>query len=283
MLWVIGMLLVCLFANMASALAVNSVDYNKFYPGDTTDLKVELKNSLNYDVEDVSLTLNLANTQFTTSGSSEDNVDGIDEDDEETFNFELKAVSSAVPGDYNIPYTISYLDDSGDEQTKTGTIGITLSAKTELEYGIETEGNIVGQQGKIAIKITNRGLANVGFVSVSIGSSNGFEFLDVKEEYIGEVSSDDYETANFNVLFKSTSASLTAVVKYKDFDNKEQTETIPFSVSVYSREKALELGLIKKPNYWIYIIIVLLLVIWFVWRRIKKSRANKRKMEEARR
>ena len=64
-------------------------------------------------------------------------------------------------------------------------------------------------------------LGDIGFVNVKLVSSNGLEILSNKEEYLGEVQSDDFELANFDVLFKSTVSSITAEVSYKDFDNKD--------------------------------------------------------------
>ncbi len=261
--------------SFASAVIIDSVSIGKLYPSQSTSLSVSIKNTLNDDVEDVSLVLNLDGTKFTTIGGSEDSEDEIREGRSETFNFVIKTSSDITPGDYNIPYTITYTDINDEEKTKKGSLGVTVSAKTEINYGVEVKDNIVEGNGKISLKIINSGLGEIKFVSVKIISSDGFEILSNNEDYIGTINSDDFELATFDVFYKKTGASITALVKYKDFDNKDQSETITLPVQVYSREKALEIGLIKRNKTWIYVVIITLIIIWFVYRKIKKRRKNK--------
>ncbi|GBE20378.1 hypothetical protein BMS3Abin17_01117 [archaeon BMS3Abin17] len=274
---VISIFAVLLSISLASSMIINSVEVGELYPGQSASLKVEVKNTLNGDVTDVSLVLELENTSFTSVGSSEDSEDEINEDDKETFSFTLKAPSNIKPGDYNIPYTLTYLDSDDEEKTRTGSIGVTVGAKTEISYAVEAKNNVAGEQGKVSIKIINSGLGDVGFVNVKITSDSGLEILSSKEEYVGTIDSDDFELATFEVIFEKTSASITAKITYKDFDNQEQTETITLPVKVYSREKALELGLIKKSNYTTYGIVAVIIIVWIIYRRIKKRRKNSKK------
>jgi len=263
--------------SLVSALVIESVDINKVFPGQTTDLTIGIKNNLDDDVEDVSLVLNLDGTLFTTSGSSEDSEDEIREDKKRNFNFVLKISSTIAPGDYNIPYELTYTDADDEKILKTGSFGVTVSAETELSYSVELDNNIVDEKGKLSIKVINSGLGDIGFVYVKVISTNGFEILSTNEEYIGNVGSDDFELATFDVLFKETSASLTAQITYKDFDNNQETKTAFLPINVHSREKALELGLIKKDNRLIYSgVAVGVVLIWFIYRRIKKKNKLKR-------
>lgn len=258
--------------SFVSGLVVDSVSMNKLYPGQTSSLTISVKNNLEDDVEDISFVLGLDDTSFTTSGGSEDSEDEIREGRTRSFNFILKASSDTKPGNYNIPYRIVYTDWDNNKTTKIGSFGVTVSAKTELSYGIELDNNVVDEKGKLSIKIINSGLGDIGFVFVKIISVNGLEILSMNEEYIGTVNSDDFELATFDVLFKKTSASLTAQITYKDFENNEETKIVSLPVKVYSREKALELGLIKKDNKWIYGVISGVVIVWFIYRRIKKKR-----------
>ena len=66
-----------------------------------------------------------------------------------------------------------------------------------------------------------------------------------------------------------------AKIDYKDFDNEDQSKTISLPVNVYTREEALELGLIQNPNYIPYIIGVGILILWYVIRKVRKKRKNK--------
>jgi len=201
----------------------------------------------------------------------------IDEDEKETFNFEIKSSSDLPPGDYNIPYQLKYFDQNGSSVTKEGTFGISVSAKTELVYEILEEDNIVGSKGKIYLKIINQGLGDIGFVSVKVLSNSGLEILSSSQEYLGTIDSDDFESAEFETVFKQTNAQIIFQISYKDFENNDEIETITLPVKVYTQEKAIELGLLKKPNYGIYVILLVLVFAFFGWRKYKKKRKNKLK------
>jgi hypothetical protein len=263
--------------SLTSAMIVDSVSQDNLFPGESAGITVRIKNTLDEDVDDVSMVLNLENTLFTSIGSAEDSEDEIDEDDEESFSFDLKAPANMAPGDYNIPYSITYTFED-NESTKTGSFGVTVGAETELSYGVETGKNIVGEKGSVSVKIVNSGLGDIGFMNVKVLSATGFEILSSQEEYIGTVRSDDFETATFDVAFKKINAVLTVQIKYKDFDNNEETKTVTLPFSVYSREKALELGLIQKSRTWIYGVVIGLVILWFIWRKWRKARKKKQKL-----
>lgn len=265
-----------LSTGLVSALNVDS-EYITIYSGQEGSITLEIENTLDEDLEDVSVRLILDELPFTSVGSAED-TDDIDEGDDEKFTFTLKASTDIAPGDYNIPYEVNYEYD-GDDEKQEGSFGLRVSAKTEIDFVVESKGEntdtaIVGEKGKITLKIINQGLGEIKFVSVQIFPS-GFELTSSEKIYIGTIDSDDSDFATFDVIFKSKNPTLSAKVDYKDFDNGDQSETVNLPVKVYTREKALELGLIKNPNYTPYGIGGIVIVGWIVWRKIKKRRKNK--------
>ncbi len=269
------LILVSTFASLASAVFISSVSVDSLVPGGEAKVKIYVENDLNSDIEDVSLALNLAGLPFSSYGSTEDSVSVIESDDKEYFSFTLKADNDAETGNYNVPYTLTYDDDV----VKTGTIGVTISGSADLTYSVEKENPVVGSQGKLTLKIVNKGIADARFVSIKVIPS-GFTLLSDGDVYIGEIKSDDFETEKFDVIFTSANPILSAVVEYVDFNNEKIEKTINLPVDVYSRERALELGIIKESRTGLYFGIVIgLLLIWFVWRKISKARKRKKTEE----
>lgn len=267
--------------NLASAVIINSVQADTFSPGQEGQVTIEVENILNDVAEEVSITLSFQNTPFIPIGTSEQSADEIDEDDEETFTFRIKAAPDIKPGDYEIPYTLTYTFD-GNTKTKTGTLGVKVKANPVLTFTAESTNSVIGQKGKVTLKIVNQGFYDARFVSVKL-LPKGFTLLSNNEDYIGEIASDDFETADFDVIFNSIQADLVAIVEYTDFENQKVTETINLPITVYTTEKATQLGIIKKSNTALYIslaIFVILLII--IWRIIKKRRRLKRSMENKR-
>lgn len=272
-----GLLLIgILTVNLAGALIVNSADSLKLKPGEEGRMDIVLKNTFDFTVKEVSLSLDLTGLPLTTIGSSESSVDEIDEDDKETFAFILRADSSAKAGDYKVPYTISYKNASS---VKKGTIGITITAQPDLIFSASTENPIVGRNGKVVLKIINKGLGEARFVNLRINPS-GLNLLSEDQAYIGSIDSDDFETLTSNVLFKSKSAVISGLVEYSDLDNKKYTKSFALSLTVYSEEEALESGLISKNNTIIYVLIFLvLIVVWLIYRAIRKRRKARLSMQ----
>ncbi len=272
-----ALLVLTLLVSLSSALSVTSVDSPTLEPGEEGQLRMEIENPFDETVTDVSVNLDLKDIPFIAIGSSEQSIDEIDEDDEEVFVFTIKVGSDVLAGDYSIPYTISYELDN-DEKTKSGTIGVKVSADPQLSFSVETQNAVEGAQGQLNLKIVNKGLFEARFVSVKI-LPQGFTLLTESEVYVGTIDSDDFETASFEVVFNKN-AHATAIVEYRDFENNVLTETVDLPVTVYSKERALELGLTQRSNAGIYTaLIILLILIIIIWRILKKRKRLKKSMK----
>jgi len=261
-----------LSANIASAMTITSVQTDTFSPGQEGTIVIEIENTLQDDADDVVLRLDLENLPFSPIGSSEYGVDEIDENDEERFIFRLKAANDINPGDYKIPYTLSFFVRD-EQRQRSGSIGVTLKANSELFYSLSTSNPIISQQGESTLKIINKGFGDAKFVLVRLLPDNSYTLLSDQEVYIGTVDSDDFESATFDVIYKSSTPIFKAIIEYKDFDNKKITETINLPVTIYTKERAIELGISKKNNTPTYIIVIIaVILIWMLYRTIKKSR-----------
>jgi len=280
-------LLVCLSLIVVQAeITGNAVSvspaYVTMYAGEEASISIEVENNENFDIEDVSISLILDNVPFSSVGSSEKDIDDIDEDDEESISFTVRASTEITPGDYNIPYAVNYKQEDVDTPlTKSGSFGLRVSAQTDIEYSVETKDAIVGKKGRVSLKIVNKGLGEVKFVSAEIfASDNEFELLSEKYVYLGNIESDDSDLANYDVLFKSSNPTLTVKVDYKDFDNADQSKTVNLPVKVYTKSEALELGLITESKTSLYAgIIIVILLLWFIWRKYSKHRKAKKRRE----
>ena len=265
-------------ACVLSSIVVDAT-YITLFPGEEGRVTIEIENNENFDIEDVSLALILDEVPFTSVGSSEKDVDDIDENDEETVSFTLRPSTDITPGDYNIPYFVKFVNAENDTESfsKEGSFGIRVSAKTEIDFSVDIRDSaILDREGKISLEIINRGLGEIKSVSVQI-LPNGFELLSKNKVFVGTIDADDTDLATFNVIYKTTNPVFSARVSYKDFDNNNIVEIVNIPFSVYTEEKAIELGIINKSNTLAYVFSAGIIIVgWFVWRRIKKNRKNRR-------
>lgn len=268
--------------SVVSAAVIEDVRVSTLQPGEDATMVVTVKNPLDDKIKDVSLSLSFADPvthaalPISSVGSSEYNVDEIQDDDAEDFTFNIRASNSAAPGDYNIPYTLTY---DGLAVAQTGTIGITVEGTAELDFSTKEENPVIDGKGKITLKIVNKGFADAKFVSVKINPS-GYTLLSENEIYVGTISSDDFEAIDMDVIF-GKSPAVSATLTYKDFNNHDVTRTISLPVKVYSREKAIELGIIKQSYALVYLLTIAVIILLIVVirtinkrRRMAKSRAR---------
>lgn len=265
------LVMLVLTASLVASLGVDSISAENFSPGEEQEISLKIKNNLDEKITDVSVDIDNSKIPFVVTSSEE--IDEIDDDDSEKIDMTIKAVSGAEAGDYSVPYTLYYkFEDDEEIYSKEGIFVLTIEANPDLAYTITTEKPIIGNQGKIKLTIVNKGLGDAKFVNVKI-NPKGFALLSASEDYIGTISSDDFETVTFNVIFDDKNPVLSAVVDYKNFDNEKVSKSLELPVTVYSREEALKLGMVKNDNTMFYIVgAVLGAVGFFVIKKIRKKR-----------
>ena len=278
--------LTILSLSFASAIVVDA-EYITLFPGESKRITIEIDNNENFDIEDISVQLVLSSLlpdgtpvslPFTVIGSSERDIDDIREDRDETVSFTIHASTGITPGDYNIPYLVTYFEENEDEElTKQGIFAIRVSAETELDFVVDVRDKaILGREGRVSLEIINEGLGEIKSISVQILPQD-FELLSKNKIFVGTIDADDTDIASFDVIFKNTNPIFRAIVTYKDFDNKEHSENVNIPFKVYTEKEAIELGIIKKSRVGLYLwVIAALLIIWVIYRRAKKSRRNKK-------
>ncbi len=271
------MLTLLLVINLGTAMVISGIEAEKIKPGGEGKVSIKVRNILDYTARDISVSIDLTKLPFVPVSGSEKSLDELGDGDSDGFTFYVKAANDAKAGDYEVPYRMSY-KANGTAYIKEGTLGITIDANPELSYSVGVDKPVVGETGKISLKIVNTGLGNAKFVSVKILPEGSYILLSADEAYIGNVDSDDFETVNFDVIFKQQNAYLNAEIKYKDQNNNEIVKTTSLPFNVYSREKAIELGIVNKSNLSIYVFIGIVFIgAWIVWGRMKK----KKRMERA--
>ena len=129
--------------SFTSALLVDA-DYITIFPGEQGTLNINVENNENFDIEEVSINLVLASVSstgqiislpFTVIGGNQKDLDDLDEDDDDSVSFAIKATSGIEPGDYNIPYVITYYEQGENEKLQSqGSFRIRVSAKTYIDF-----------------------------------------------------------------------------------------------------------------------------------------------------
>jgi len=288
--------IVALILPMAAALNIKDVTVspNEVEPGQNVKISLEIENELGEDLENVLVSLNLNGVTMQSTiipgvpfapyqSSTDRTIEQLDDGDEETVEFELIAEADAEAGIYKIPVKITYnLENQTAPVVKESSIGVTVNAEPELQLNYDAL-LIKGQKTKLNLEITNAGLTKIKFLNAEINNANGLDILSSKKVYVGDIESDDFDNVEFEVFVSKNAGStinLPVKLTYRDAINNQKTETINMLLTVYSREQALEKGLISNNNTMYYVAgAVVLIVAYIIYRKIRKARKRRKQQE----
>lgn len=282
-------------------LAIISVDSvpEKIKPGEEATVNIKVKNMADSAVRDVALKLDLTysgilSSVTTTTASdkisafnmlpfapvgsaSEQKVYSLKAGEEHTFEYRLIAFSDAESQVYKVPVELTYYDELETQYSKDDIVGLVVGTKPDLSVIVDDSELYVGnRQGTVTIRFINKGFSDVKFLDVLMEDTDEFEVLSAKEVYVGNVDSDDYETAEFDIylLNGATKEEKTIIlpvnVEYRDTNNNLYQEPMELSLRVLSPAK---LGM-QSSSGGLYIFILILVVIAgiIIYRRVRKKK-----------
>ena len=94
--------------------------------------------------------------------------------------------------------------------------------------------------------------------------------------YIGNLDSDDFDTADFNIFVNENAPSLLTIdadISYKDSRNNEIIQDETITARAYTQKEATSLGLITANNtLFIVIGIVFIVILFFIYRAIRRRK-----------
>lgn len=241
-------------------------------PGETADVKLRIDNPSSSAMRDVTVKLELGGTAipFAPLGmTSEKKIDFIASKDFGEAKYTLIASPDAEAGLYKVPVNIRYYDSQGYSHNVSDIIGIVVGSEPELSLEIEsTELTTKQDTGNFVVKIVNGGTTDVKFLKIKLLETEGMEIISQDSMYIGDVDSDDYETAEFRISMEEEQAKLVFELDYKDANNIPYSEKKVLPVKLYSPS---ELGHESGSGWTWVIVLVIIAGGYFGWKRHKRK------------
>jgi len=281
-------------------LGIVSIDTypEKIKPGEEAQVNITVKNMADSTMNDISFKLDLTYSDLLDSATAitaadsiiafnalpfapigsatEQKIYSLGPGKEATFTYNLIAYSDAESRVYKIPVEISYYDELQTEYVKEDIIGLIVGTKPELSVVIDETDIYVGKQsGTVVLRFINKGFSDVKFLDVMLADNGEYELISSEEVYIGNVDSDDYETAEFEIYLKNGAGrkegeiKLPIMIEYRDANNNIYTEEHDLELKVVSAKK---LG-IKSSSGLSTLLLLLIIggVVYFFYRRRKKK------------
>ncbi len=245
-------------------------------PGEDIELKLIVKSLSSSQIRDVKLSLNIEDTATTTyyfapiGSANEQVIETIGANQEKEVTFTL-ATSPDTPIDVEkIPLTMTYYDDEGTEYIKNYIVGVKMYEEPSYSFALE-EKTIYKelQKGKVTFSIADIGKTNLNYLEIELMEQPlYYTILSNNKVYIGNLESDDFDTAGFEIYSEDSLAGklpLKVKIRYKDDYGKyfEQTEEI--NVELYNKQQLTKYGLETPAGAGMIINVMLLIIVTVFW------------------
>ncbi len=291
-----------------ATISIDSVasDNEILTPGESEKIRIKIKNLAGTSFRDVALKLDLtlsslisATTTTSAAASStststldliplapkdsatEQKVSILGSGQEMEFEYNLYVYPTATPNIYKVPVVLTFYDELGTEYTQSDLIGLKIGSPPSLDANLE-ENTLKkeGDKGTVSLKFVNKGITDVKFLSVQLKETSQYEILSPEKFYIGNLDSDDYEIAEFEIEMKEGidgEIRMPVVYDYKDPLNKRYSYNTEFDFRIYSKEEASKRGIGQGTSSTNIIVIavigvIALIIIFLIIRSVMKKK-----------
>lgn len=253
-------------------------DPERMIPGSKATIYINLKNTATTLMRDLLVKLDVSGIPFIPLNSiNEKKVNKLSPNEEVIVSFDVMVDPDASSGPYKVPLSFSFYDGLDNAQNKNYTIGLLIDSEAELQLDVEdTEIYTKGGTGKITISISNIGTSDLKFVSLKLMDSEDYDVIGTDRVYLGNLDSDDFETADFKISSKSSKDILLKIlIDYKNAYNEDFNQIYEVKLPMYSGGKAVAYGLVAKNGGFtsiiFYILLILFVYAWWKERKIQKD------------
>ncbi|MFW5852410.1 MAG: COG1361 S-layer family protein [Nanoarchaeota archaeon] len=272
-----------------SVMSISSVstEPSAMKPGQISVLNVDVSNLGATAIRDISVKLNLdaaleasavssAGLPFSpVESTSEKKLRLLPGGSTETLSFRIMTFPDADSRIYRVPISVSYIDEAGNMDTKNDVIGLLVGSEPKVSASISGV-DLNPAKSEVSLRFVNRGTIDLKFFNVKLLGSSDFNLLSPSDEYyIGRLSSDDFDVANFVISFSSDvdKVKLPLVMEYMDANNNEYREEISLELDIDSLGK-LDAKNGGGSSTTVIVLLLLAVVGYYVYRKKRRKKRN---------
>lgn len=253
-------------------LVVDSVSFpEKVGPGTSRTMNVTLENTANTYFRNVELSLNPGqDTPAVISGTSSRRIGSMESGEQRKLSYRLNVDESAENGVYSIPIQLDYENEAGASLSRSESTGIVVGGSPSIEAGLnDGEGLDAGSTGTATLRFVNRGEGTAKFVKIDVQGSDNYTLVSGGSVYLGDMSPDDYQTAEVEVYADSGADAMEIPVDITYQENgEERTVTQQVNVDILTSEERQLYGAESgRPVLPLVLVLIVLGLGIYYWRR----------------
>jgi len=261
-------------------MMVESINFSPvdLTPGSSGDVLIKVLNDGNLGLFDIRAKLVLPSGIFPLNDVDEVKISKLAAGEEADLVYKVIVSPSMAEGVYEASLSMDYLNSIGDERQDNNTFGVVVKSVPKIFAVIDSTTLYKGNSlGDVNVKFINNDIADVKFLTVKLQDSEDYQIISSSEQYIGDLNSDDFESADFKIKLNNNadSINLPLSITYKDSLNTGYSEDINLNLVILT---AAESG-IQKSNTSTYVLIIVILVIAYIvyrWYKKKKKISSKK-------
>lgn len=257
--------------NILSVERVNASE--TIAPGSSGEYSFRLENQADAHLKNIRVELGLGETQLpvATEGSSAQSFESLAPGEAFTASFDLQVDSSAENAVYRLPLNLRYENEAGTEFQDSITTALNVGGEPQLEAGITNEEVLTPGRNTVNLRIVNRGYGTAGFVQATLEGSDNYRILSPDTVYLGEMTSDDYQTAEFEI-YVDEPGDVTLPLRLDYSNNGEKSKVEEIDTRVYSSSQMERYGLSSGGSPLPIVIAVLVVAAggYYYWRRKRR-------------
>lgn len=248
------------------------IEPSPIVPGQIFNVTLKFRNAGKIAVKNLDVSFDLPEGTFSTIGTgAKKRVGFIAAEETEAVSFQMSSDTSTAVKVYNVPVTLSYQDERNKQYTDTAKISLIVNAKPEISLSVDsTKFSSKTSPGTASLKIVNKGIVNMKYVSIKLIETPDYEVLSsTNEAYVGNLDSDDFETVDFTIKPKVAEPRLKIQLEFKDPYNMEYKESYDLPLRIIT---AADLGNGGLPWGWIILFLAVIggIIYWRVKRKKKR-------------
>jgi len=240
-------------------------------PGSIGSLTFTLKNAALLKINEGTVKLDLDDVDIVPIGSTnQQRYTDVQAQETRIFVFKLAPSPSMTPGVYKIPIILNFTDQQGKGYSASELLGVRVGAKPDVSVAVDDVTTMNGI-GDVLIKVTNKGIGEIKFVTLQLQDSAAYILLSGSaERYVGNIDSDDYKTARIKIDVQSSDVEIPLTITYLDALNT------PYTAETVLKFKAnIESGKGRNTGTILLVIIVVVIIGIVLWHRKRKAQSSK--------
>ncbi len=263
------------------ALRVKNITVTDMSPGEGGFIKINLKNNADHAITDIRARLTLPAQVQLLNDVNEIRIAEIKAGDIKEIEYRIISLPTASEGIYGASALINYIShygvnsvNFGDENQDNYSFGIMIKSDPSIFMQLESSEIYQGKNiGDVSFKFVNNGTSDIKFLTVNLIESADYEIISDNKNYIGDLDSDDFQSATFNLKInsKKTSIDIPVSISYRDSMNNPYIKEIHATLNIRS---ASELGKSNGNYLWIILILIIIAagVIYYFYQRSKRKK-----------